>query len=72
MVLSSCTRSPALMLRSQLGLALVGPDRLAGFGGLLHEWLQFWLWAQAFPSELGIKGPPSMSDGLDAGRLTLC
>src|SRR5215471_21531767 len=27
----------------QTGLALIGPDNLAGLGGLLHEWLQFWM-----------------------------
>jgi hypothetical protein len=36
MTLSSRPRPLAPMLRPQFGLAFVGPDRLARFGGVLH------------------------------------
>src|SRR5262249_3809399 len=32
--------SLSAVFRSQFGLALIGPDRPARFGGLLHRWLR--------------------------------
>jgi hypothetical protein len=56
--LASRSRSLAAVFRFAAGLAFVGPDRVAGLGGLLHEWLQFWMRDWPVLGGHGIEGPP--------------